>query len=143
MARKSGKTKPVVVVTVQGGCAEEALNTGASVVVLDWDGMQAASSDQVLGSIATVGKQVPDGAARERLLSELRECLESAKARERLSEHAMSDSGNAGKSGGPKRHDGKGLTRCVLCRRQVKKSAIHLDRDGEPVCDDCFDERMR
>lgn len=32
---------------------------------------------------------------------------------------------------------------CIHCKKYELATAAHRDRDGEWVCDDCWDERMR
>ena len=32
---------------------------------------------------------------------------------------------------------------CALCRAKKYPHQVHLDREGEPICDSCWDPRMR
>ena len=46
--------KPVVVVTVSGGVANEEINTGATLLIVDWDSLKQETPDVIEAMIKRV-----------------------------------------------------------------------------------------
>lgn len=72
--------KPVVVVTVRGGVADDEINTGATLLIIDWDSLKEETPDEIEEMIKRVKAEVPDQEkAKHRILRDLQDCLKNAK----------------------------------------------------------------
>jgi len=72
--------KPVVVVSVRSGVADDEINTGATLLIIDWDNLKEAPPDEIEEMIKRVKAEVRDQEkAKHSILKDHEDCLKPAK----------------------------------------------------------------